>query len=184
MHQAQPHPYPAGTTWLFNAVRNNYPNAEELVLRWEAHNERSFRDHAPLDVDALALWHQWTDDVADYLHSEDPLRYRPGDVHITWTISTPSGNGIAEYAPHHELSPFLKTLPDPEDFLTHYTHPVHAETGERLNWLRLPVIDRRWNAGGRHSGHGFIQDAIGWKPGPLQPVMNVHQLAAAAGLQP
>ncbi|MFJ6140547.1 hypothetical protein [Kitasatospora sp. NPDC092286] len=184
MPQTTAHPYPAGTTWLFSAARNNYPNAHELVLRWEAHGERLFRDNAPADIDALTLWRQWADCTADELHTDDPVRYRPGDVHITWTISTPTGNGIAEYAPHYERSPFQKTLPDPEDFLTHYTHPVHSVTGERANWLRLPVVDRRWNTGGQDSGHGFIQDAIGWKPGPLQPVMNVHQLAAAAGIQP
>ncbi|GAA2125227.1 hypothetical protein GCM10009759_77200 [Kitasatospora saccharophila] len=180
MRQAQPHPYPAGTVWLFNANRNNYPNAHELVLRWEADNERTFRDHAPADADALTLWHQWTDEMADHLHNQHPTRYQPGDVHITWTISTPTGVGIAEYAPHYERSPFQQTLTPHEDFLTHYTHPVHSTTGERLNWLRLPVADRR----DQDPGSGFIQDATGWKPGPLQPLMNVHRLAAAAGLQP
>jgi hypothetical protein len=180
--QAQPHPYPAGTTWLFNAVRNNYPNAHELVLYWEPEAERQFMDHDPRQAPAVSLWREWADFMADQLHDEHPTRFQPGDVHITWSIRTPSGNGIAEYAPHLQPNPVVESLDHDENFLTHYTHPVHAVTGERVNWLRLPVADRRWNTSGLDSGRGFIQDAIGWKPGPLQPVMNVRQLALAAGL--
>jgi hypothetical protein len=175
------HPYPSGTTWLFNSTMNDYPSAFELVLRWEPDCERLFMDHLPTERDATSLWHEWADYVADQLHDGHPGRYQPGDVHITWTITTSSGNGIAEYAPHYRLSPFQESLGRHEDFLTHFTHPIHASTGERVNWLRLPVLDRHWNTE-QASGHGFIQDALGWKPGPLQPVMNVRQLALAAGL--
>lgn len=100
-------------------------------------------------------------------------QFRPGEVPIYWTVTQPDGQGIFESPPH---------VPDhPENFLTYYTHPVHAVTEERLNWLRLPVPDRRWSATDNHRG-GFIQQATRWKPSPLQPTTNVRQLGAAAGL--
>lgn len=68
-----------------------------------------------------------------------------------------------------------------EDFLTHFTTPVHAETGEPINWARLPVVDRGWNPS-RGDKAGFVQEATGWKPSPLQPVMDMRQIGAAAGL--
>ncbi|MFE5586918.1 hypothetical protein [Kitasatospora sp. NPDC056531] len=177
------HPYPAGTTWMFSALRNNYPEVRELVLHWEPAAERQFTDHDPKKTPAVDLWREWATFMADRLHDERPGQFRPGDVHITWSIRTPEGDGIAEYAPHLFPDPTVESLAHDENFLTYYTHPVHSATGERVNWLRLPVSDRHWNTGGTDSGRGFVQDAIGWKPGPLQPVMNVHQLAAAAGIQ-
>ncbi|MQS05680.1 hypothetical protein FNX48_000345 [Streptomyces sp. IF17] len=54
-------------------------------------------------------------------------------------------------------------------------------TGEPVNWLRLPVVDRSWNAKASQKG-GFVQEASGWKPSALQPTMNVVEIARAAGL--
>ncbi|AGJ59507.1 MULTISPECIES: hypothetical protein [Streptomyces] len=58
---------------------------------------------------------------------------------------------------------------------------MNTETGEQLNWLRLPVVDQGWHATADDRG-GFIQQATGWKPSPLQPTMDVRQIGAAAGL--
>ncbi|MBC2868546.1 hypothetical protein H1R13_27335 [Streptomyces mexicanus] len=58
---------------------------------------------------------------------------------------------------------------------------MHAETGERVNWMRLPVMDRGWNGTTADKG-GFIQEATGWKPSPLQPTMDFIQIGRAAGL--
>ncbi|CUM35746.1 hypothetical protein BN2537_457 [Streptomyces venezuelae] len=66
------------------------------------------------------------------------------------------------------------------DFLTHYTHPAYAVTGQRVNWLRLPVVDPGWNATASNKG-GFIPQATGWKPSPLQSTMDVRQIGPAAG---
>ncbi|GGY10671.1 hypothetical protein GCM10010358_73970 [Streptomyces minutiscleroticus] len=68
-----------------------------------------------------------------------------------------------------------------ENFLTHYRPSIDAATGEPINWLRLPVLDRGWNAATADKG-GFIQEATGWKPAPLQPTMDVVQIGRAAGL--
>ena len=42
---------------------------------------------------------------------------------------------------------------------TQNNHALHA----RLNWLLLPVQDKRWDQHGGDKG-GFIQAVIGWKP--------------------
>jgi hypothetical protein len=79
-----------------------------------------------------------------------------------------------------EAAPFAPNVLS-EDFLTHYTLPAHAKTGERLNWARLPVLDRGWNETTADKG-GFIQEATGWKPSPLQPTMDYLAIGRAAGL--
>ncbi|WP_328835303.1 hypothetical protein [Streptomyces europaeiscabiei] len=58
---------------------------------------------------------------------------------------------------------------------------MNADSGEVVNWLRLPVLDRGWNDTAAHKG-GFIQEATGWKPSPLQATMDMVQIGYAAGL--
>lgn len=89
-----------------------------------------------------------------------------------------SGEGIFEKAPfclHDEGDP------RPENFLTHYTWPVHALTDERLDFTGLPVADETWEQGISRGKAGFVQAATGWKPGPLQQTMDLEVILAAAG---
>ena len=58
----------------------------------------------------------------------------------------------------------------PDNFLTYYTWPISSLTGEPLNWLTLPVVDKLWNDGRADKG-GFIQEATRWKPAVLQPFL-------------
>lgn len=167
-------PYPPGTLWTFTTRRGNYPQTVELALYAEPDGSSMSDDYLPEEADALELWRLWADKYANAYHLEQPTRYRPGEVPIYWTVTQPTFTGIFEAAPH------APNVLD-EDFLTHYTHPVHADTGERVNWLRLPVLDRGWNATAADKG-GFIQEATGWKPSPLQPTMDVVQIGRAAGL--
>ncbi len=120
-------------------------------------------------------------------HERWPDLYRPGEVTILWTVTTPAFLDIFEGAPYARTlprDPQLEKMFGPykeEDFLTHYRTPVNADTGEPINWLRLPVLDRGWNATTADKG-GFIQEVTGWKPAPLQPTMDVVQISRAAGL--
>ncbi|NER28870.1 MAG: hypothetical protein F6J89_14840 [Symploca sp. SIO1C4] len=61
------------------------------------------------------------------------------------------------------------------DFLNYFTSPVHFKTGEPLNWLSLPVVDKLWNNQRADKG-GFIQEATGWKPSILQPFVYLRAL--------
>lgn len=180
-------PYPPGTEWTFTTRRGSFTQTVELVLYAEPNYSSITNDYLPEEISATELWRIWVDKAANSAHEQWPQLYRPGEVTILWTVTQPSFTGIFEAAPHTRPLP-----PDPElvklfgryeeeNFLTHYTHPEHAETGERLNWLRLPVLDRGWNATTADKG-GFIQEATGWKPSPLQPTMDVVQIGRAAGL--
>ncbi|MEU0484410.1 hypothetical protein ABZ260_35165 [Streptosporangium sp. NPDC006013] len=117
--------------------------------------------------------------------SKDPDFLAPGEVRILWYVTTDnyygtgSGqHGVLEGAPFRPAHP--KYGPD-ENFLSFFTHPVHPSTGERLNFLRLPVLDGQWNESCGDKG-GFIQEVLGWKPAPLLPKVNVQLFAKAAGV--
>lgn len=179
-------PYGPGTRWTFSYKENHFEQTEELALYAEPDGSPISDDYLPEEITAAELWRMWVTQYADLYHEKWPALYAPGVVPILWTVTRPTMSGIFEAAPHMVDRPPIpeeyRWMGDTrEDFLTHFTHPVHAVTGERLNWLRLPVMDRGWNETASHKG-GFIQEATGWKPSPLQPTMNVRQLGAAAGL--
>lgn len=180
-------PYPPGTKWTFSSRGNRYTQTEELVLLGEPNGVGIADDCSPDETSAADLWRLWADHCANSDHRKWPALFRPGEVQICWTVTRPGGSVICEWAPHTLPTPpdpdLVKLFGDvpPEHFLTHYTHPVNAETGERLNWLRLPVLDLGWNDTARNKG-GFIQEVTGWKPSALQSTMDVVQVARAAGL--
>ena len=175
-------PYPPGTRWTYTGRRYRTAEfTEELALHWEPNGSPLSDDYLPEEADALELWRRWVDEYADLAHQRWPMLYRPGEVPILWSVTTPQMVGVFEFVPHTAdrrgaVAPQIR-----ETFLTHYTDPVHAETGEPLNWARLPVLDRGWSVERVDKG-GFVQEATGWKPSPLQEVMDVRQLGAAAGL--
>ena len=176
-------PYPPGTRWTWTTRgHRGHTFSDELVLHWEPNGSPISDDYLPEEASALELWKRWMDEYADAAHRDWPTLYRPGEVPILWSVTTPSVVGVFEPAPHTvdrrgASNPYRLR----ENFLTHYTDPVHAETGEPLNWARLPVLDRGWSVEHVDKG-GFVQEASGWKPSPLQEVMDVRQVGAAAGL--
>ncbi|MEU6885615.1 hypothetical protein ABZ918_10455 [Streptomyces viridosporus] len=177
-------PYPAGTQWTFTVRSNGLVLTEELVLYYQPAGGSIGEDYLPGEISAADLWRLWIKD-ANRFHQQWPDRYRPGEVHVMWTVTQPGFLGIFEVAPgvygERRLPGEIAESGVQENFLTFYTHPVHAETGERLNWLRLPVLDLGWNASANDVA-GFIQEATGWKPSPLQQTMDVVQIGRAAGL--
>jgi hypothetical protein len=80
-------------------------------------------------------------------------------------VSPTPDSGVFEGAPYtrdpRHLPRQSQVDEEQDDFLTHYSFPTHAVSGERLNWLRLPVR---------------------WKPTPLQLAMDVVQVARCSGL--
>ncbi|MFJ9250352.1 hypothetical protein [Streptomyces sp. NPDC101776] len=179
--------YSPGTKWTFSARSNGFEHTEELVLYAEPNGAAISDDYLPDEISAGELWRLWADKYANQYHQEWPSLYRQGEVLIDWTVAQPMLTGIFERAPYARTTPaapeLVKLFGDVpnEDFLTHYTHPVNADTGERLNWMRLPVLDQGWNETARHRA-GFIQEATGWKPSALQQTMDVVQIAKVAGL--
>ncbi|MFI8089093.1 hypothetical protein ACIF9R_12355 [Streptomyces sp. NPDC086080] len=176
--------YPPGTRWFFKG-RAGHSQTEELVLYPEPANSAMSDDYLPEEISAAELWRLWAKDCNSY-HKRWPERFRPGEIPIVWTVTTPALSGIWELAPHtRDPRDLPGALPfaggEREDFLTWYTRPIHSDTMEPLNWLRLPVVDKAWNGTGSRKG-GFVQEATGWKPSALQPTMNVVEIAQAAGL--
>ncbi|MFF9206344.1 hypothetical protein ACF1AE_32015 [Streptomyces sp. NPDC014986] len=179
-------PYPPGTRWTITG-RHGHVQTEELVLYAEPNYSSITDDYLPDEISAHELWRIWVDKVWNKAHEQWPHLYRPGEVTVLWTVTTPAVTGIFEAAPHARSLPMdtqmveLLGSYEEEHFLTHYKTPVNAETGEPINWLRLPVLDRGWSATASDKG-GFIQEVTGWKPSPLQPTMDVVQIGRAAGL--
>jgi hypothetical protein len=167
-------PYPAGTQWTWTSPRSSHTWTEELVLYAEPDGSSMSDDYLPEETSAEELWRMWVDRQAVTYHERYPDEYRLGEVPIFWTVTLPTFSGVFEAAPY---SPNALS----EDFLTHYTHPVDADTGEPLSFLRLPVLDRGWNKTAADKG-GFIQEATGWKPSPLQPTMDFLVVGQAAGV--
>jgi len=180
-------PYPPGTRWTFSTRGHDFTQTQELALLYEVNGAGINDDYRPDEISAVELWRMWADQYAHHDYQKWPALFRPGEALIWWTVTRPDGAVISEWAPHTLTTPtdpeLVKLFGDvpAENFLTHFTHPVHEDTGEHLNWLRLPVMDRGWNSAVANSG-GFIQEATGWKPSALQPTMDFARVGAAAGL--
>lgn len=144
--------------WDFESIQHGPGPAsrqrQELVLGWSL-NEDSFSQYYNYETSAAELFEKWLLAVGD-----------AEDLEIHWWIPTMG-----------ERVPFLG--PE-EDFLTFYRWPTHSDTGERLNWLTLPVENKAWNAE-RTDGGGFIQEVTGWKPSAFQRTVHLPTLLRASG---
>lgn len=177
-------PYPASTRWTYRSRRNPvYGPTTTLGLTYELNGSALSDDYDPAETSAADLWDLYVD---RYGEGRPEWGYAPGVVHIFWYVSGHTGAGAD--GPFEE-APFQRYPPDSlwdgghvsEHFLTSFTWPRHAETEERLNFARLAVVDKAWNSIRADKG-GFVQELTGWKPSPLQPTVDLRQLAAAAGL--
>ncbi|MFF9982859.1 hypothetical protein [Streptomyces erythrochromogenes] len=154
-------PYPADTEWTFRSLQGGHEHATPLLLSWEVNGDPITDDFTPDEITAEELWNRWFSEIG-----------KKGEAKIYWFVM---GSGTFEGAP------FARHNPIGEDFLTYFSWPLRAGTGERLNFLRLPVRDKLWNEKRGDKG-GFIQQHTGWKPSPLQPFLDAETIAKAAGL--
>lgn len=159
-------------TWKWRNKQNGYEFEGDLLLGWEVNGDPVSDDYTGDEISAVDLLCAWAGRY--YPEAVAETLYGPGAVKIHWYIA---GEPF-EAAP---FSPDVWTLDSEEDFLTFFTWPTNAKTGERLNFNTLPVKDKQWTAEQADKG-GFIQEATGWKPSPFQPVMYVPTVFAAAGL--
>jgi len=146
-------PYHPDTQWTF-AHRQGDSRTTPLWLYWEAQGDPISDDYSVEECTALDLFRRWI----RYLESHPPnSTLGPDWVPIYWSIH---GTHTFEFAPFDPMNPTN------EDFLTFFHWPTTGD-GELVNWVRLPVVDKLWNATQSDKG-GFIQEATGWKPGPYQ----------------
>jgi hypothetical protein len=165
--------YPADTEWRFTSKG---PRGTEKVgtleLWYELMMDPISDDYSSSETEARELFSLWLDAI------REGQRWHPdlGAPHVSigWYVA---GEDSATF----EGAPFAEDLyarqHASEDFLTFYTWPENADTGERLNWLRLPVQDKLW-AGHGDKG-GFITDVTGWKPSALQSAVDLRVFEAA-----
>ena len=137
---------------------------DELLAVWEVSLDPISNGYTPEDVAAEDLLRLWADRV--------DKEYPNGLIPINWIVKSKQTWDVMPLQFDH----IGGNLPD--DFLKYYTWPVSVETDERLDWLRLPVADKLWNARRADKG-GFIQQATGWKPAILQPYVYLPSLLAA-----
>ena len=136
------------------------------VAYWEVMGDPISDDYTPDEITAAELLDMWAKRYSE--------KYTDGLVPIWWSVRG-TKTAVAE------SMPFAYTPWElPEHFLTHYTWPKEAATGRPLNWLSLPVVDKRWNKKHADKG-GFIQEATGWKPSILQPFVYLPSLLNATG---
>jgi len=153
----------ATATWKVTSKRTASERELPLVAFWEVDGDPVSDDYTPDEISAEALFGRWVKLVEG--------QYPDDLVPIHWFVYSPQG-GLFERMPFQ----FQHVKEPPaEDFLTNYLWPVHPKSGERLNWLTLPVADKLWQKGRADKG-GFIQQATGWKPSVLQPTVYLPSL--------
>lgn len=158
--------------WSFHHRQNNFKNDGPFHLSWEISGDPISDDYSTDEIDADELLRRWIKRYSPDVSAE--AMYGPGMVAIHWFI---------EGASQFELAPFAADRyrhEGHEDFLTFFSWPTNMATGERLNWNRVPVIDKLWNEQRGDKG-GFFQQATGWKPSTLQPVVYLPGVLAASG---
>jgi predicted GIY-YIG superfamily endonuclease len=165
-------PTPTDSQWTFASLCGGYERTGPLNLYWEVYGDPISDSYEIDEIDAEELWRTW---LTRYPSDPDAeAKFGAGAFSISWYVE---GAGTFEAAPWTRNA---------RNFLTYYTWPINAITGERLQWPRLPLIDKVWRGHDLPKNYatkgGFIQEATGWKPSPLQPYVNIHQLAQVAGL--
>jgi hypothetical protein len=170
--------YDAETVWRFTSRQSGVEKVGTLRLWWEVESDPITDDFLPEETGPRELWDAWIRGVRERERYHHALG-APW-VPIGWFVAG-EDSATFEGAPFVEdMYPDLATRPR-EDFLTYFTPPEDANTGEQINWLRLPVAEKLWRPGQGDKG-GFITEVSGWKPSPLQSAVDLR-IFEAAGLQ-
>ena len=145
--------------WRFRYRALETDTLTSLVAYWEVQGDAISNQYLPSQITAADLLTEWVTRIGR----------SKGLIPVYWYVK---GDGLLELMPfqHSHL------LVEPQhNFLTFFSWPTDPATGEHLNWLRLPVVDKRWHGEIGDKG-GFIQEATGWKPAILQPFLALESL--------
>ena len=159
--------------WNFRHVERGHECTAHLTAVWEADFDSMSDDFDPLEISASSLFMRWARRVSK--------KYTDGLIPISWFVDVSGGNcKTFEFMPF-QLVHFPMSVE--KDFLTFFTWPQNANSGDLLNWFELPIADKLWHstqAGTGADKGGFIQEATGWKPSILQPYLYLPSLEKAA----
>ena len=156
-------------SWQFEGRRSGEVWRVALRAYWEVVLDPISDDFSPETKSAPDLMRLWQGRI-------EGRKFPEGLVPIYWYVDSPDSVVFESMPFQHQHYPGQTR----EDFLTFFTWPTNVETGERLNWLRLPVVDKGWNSHRSDKG-GFIQEATGWRPAILQPFVYLNSLTKALG---
>jgi hypothetical protein len=151
--------------WKFCNLRSDDEREGVLMAYWEVSLDPMSDDYTPEEISACELFKQWIQKVRN--------KYPKNLIPIHWPVEC-TAQAVFEYMPF-QFEHLTKRRN--EDFLTFFTWPLNSATGERLNWLTLPVVDKLWNSKQADKG-GFIQEATGWEPAILQPYIYLPSLSS------
>lgn len=142
--------------WRFSSRRSGYERQIDLQLYPEL--DCSAMVDEVHDLDGAGQFKEYV----RYIENRYPQWLAEDAVPIVWSV-TSGWEGVFEAAP------FTREVPW-GDFLTHFTWPVDAKTGERLDWFQLPVVNDRFPK---------FASALAWTPSPLQPTCPLSSILAS-----
>ncbi len=158
---------PGSTIWKVTSRQGGHEWSGPLIAYWEVDRDPISDDYTPQEINAAELLSRWVQKVRG--------AYPDDLIPIHWFVEI-SEQGKFERMPF-QFHPAASGRGSLEDFLSFYSWPINAQSGEPLNWLTLPVADKRWNSKWADKG-GFIQEATGWKPAILQPFVFLPSLTS------
>jgi hypothetical protein len=152
--------------------RSGHERRGELHLSYEVDND-------PISEDFNARWDS-PHDVFDawrerYLKARErsPLPYMARCVPITWFIS-----GCATFESAHPGNYALYGEETHSWWGDFYTRPYDIQGQSFIGDVKdIPVLHKQWTAKRQDKG-GFITEATGWKPFPLQRWVDLDQLTS------
>ncbi|MBI4307984.1 MAG: hypothetical protein HY684_04185 [Chloroflexi bacterium] len=153
--------------WKFMHRKLGHEHTAQFEAVWEVALDPISDEYVPEEISAHDLFDRWAKRVRE--------KYADGLIPIHWFVNVEGTVKTFEGFPFafDHLPQYKK-----EDFLSFFTWPEDARTGEPLNWLTVPVVDKLWHHGRANKG-GFIQEATGWKPAILQPHVYLPALERA-----
>lgn len=153
-----------GGQWVFRTLGSGHERRADLFLYPEVECSSMVDEVHYLDGEGQF------EEYVQYLERRYPQWLDADAVPIIWSVRSRGLGGINETAPFQK-----EFVPTWGDFLAHFTWPVDAKNGERLDWYRLPVVNERFPE---------FAEALAWTPSPLQPTCPLSSiLQSRAGLR-
>jgi hypothetical protein len=135
-------PHGAERLWRFHALWNGYERVSSLWLYPEIDGSSCVGDAEDQSGEGQLAYY------VDYIKRRYPEQWEADAVPIYWAVH---GDGVFEHAPNDAYGG--------KNFLTEFSPPVDAKTGEPMNWWRLPVRNTRFPE---------FAKALGRLPSPFQ----------------
>jgi hypothetical protein len=154
----------AAGRWEFKNRRSGYRRQCDLVLYPELDCSAMVDDYYHLNGDDQLR------EYVRYLEDRYPQWLEADAVPIYWSVETPAWD-LGEGAPPFLGSHVKESIPH---FLDYFTWPTDVNTGERLDWFSLPVVNDRFPE---------FAEALAWTPSPFQPSCPLATILRVRGLR-